>query len=228
MKILTIICAFFICISVQGQFAIIRDNDGFTYVRNEEKKGNNIIDTLKNDHLIYCFEKSNNWTNIDFEKQGKDLNGYIYHNRFKLISSFESFKIQHQTNLSIALKKDSIEIKLFKGEFEKSKYKFKYTSNEKDQIALINREKYWGTDGGIPKYEYTKIIVNLGSQKITLPKAATENLFEPSLFNTEAFYDESTNTIYIQSMNSDGAGSYLVIWKIVNGKYSERFVAYGF
>ena len=29
-------------------------------------------------------------------------------------------------------------------------------------------------------------------------------------------------------MNSDGAGSYEVIWKIEKGVYKERYIAYGF
>jgi len=29
-------------------------------------------------------------------------------------------------------------------------------------------------------------------------------------------------------MNSDGAGSYLVIWRIEKGTYKDRLVAYGF
>jgi hypothetical protein len=29
-------------------------------------------------------------------------------------------------------------------------------------------------------------------------------------------------------LNGDGAGAYYVIWKIVNGVYKDRLIAYGF
>jgi hypothetical protein len=55
-----------------------------------------------------------------------------------------------------------------------------------------------------------------------------ENLYEISLANTKAHYDKANDILYIQSMNSDGAGSYEVIWKIEKGIYKNRFIAYGF
>jgi len=53
---------FLICLtlSVKGQFAVIADKDGYVNVRKETKIGNNIIDTLRNGHLIYCFENTDN------------------------------------------------------------------------------------------------------------------------------------------------------------------------
>lgn len=36
------------------------------------------------------------------------------------------------------------------------------------------------------------------------------------------------NIVYIQSMNSDGAGSYEVIWKVEKAVYKERYIACGF
>jgi hypothetical protein len=112
--------------------------------------------------------------------------------------------------------------------FDKTKHKFKYFKDPTDQIELIDNNKYWGRDGGMPETEYQKITVKIGRKTITLPKEATANLFEPSIYNTQVNFDKVRNIIYIQSMNSDGAGAYDVIWKIENGIYKERFIAYGF
>ncbi len=112
--------------------------------------------------------------------------------------------------------------------FDKSKHKFKYYKEADHQIELIDNKKYWGDDGEMPKREYQSIKIKVGQRIIELPKSALENLYEPSLALTQVNYDKENNIIYIQSMNSDGAGGYEVIWKIEKGIYKERFIAYGF
>lgn len=228
MKNLILIILLGFSLGVKGQFAIIKDKDGFVNIRNESKTGNNIIDTLNNGHLIYCFEDNGNWTNIDYNKNGKELNGYLYKDRYSLISIFQEIPISKKNETEVKLGKDTIEITITRGAFDKTKHKLKYFRDNKDQIELIDNKKYWGTDGGLPKTEYKSISIKIGSQNINLPPKAIENLFEPFLYNTAANYDNTTNTLYIQSMNSDGAGGYFVIWKIVNGIYKERYIAYGF
>ena len=86
----------------------------------------------------------------------------------------------------------------------------------------------WNTLIGIPTREYKSIEVNIGQRKMSLPKVAFENLYEPSLDHTQVNYDKTNDIVYIQSMNSDGAGGYEVIWKIEKGVYKDRFIAYGF
>jgi hypothetical protein len=61
-----------------------------------------------------------------------------------------------------------------------------------------------------------------------LPKAALQGLFEPAIYSAEVNYDIANDTFYIQTINSDGAGSYLVVWKVEKGVYKDRLVAYGF
>lgn len=211
-----------------GQFAVVPDKDGLVNVREKGAIESKIINSLNNGHLIYCFEKNGNWINIDYTIKSKELNGYIYKDRIKLISDYNAIPIVSQTNNSVKLLKDSIEIILTQGTFDKSKHKFKYSEENNNQIELIDNKKYWGTDGEIPKTQYKKITIRLGHTAIILPGKALENLFEPNLQSIEANFDSDKKIIYIQSMNSDGAGAYEVIWKIEKGVYKERFIAYGF
>ena len=95
----------------------------------------------------------------------------------------------------------------------------------KDQLEYINNKKYWGTDGEIPKTEYKSIEIYIGI-KNSRPEIAIDNLFETSLYNTQVNHDKTNDVLYIQSMNSDGAGSYEVIWKIKKGVYKERYIAW--
>ncbi len=211
-----------------GQFAIVNDKDNLLNVREEATQNSKQIDKLHNGDLIYCFRNKGNWANIDYTKKNKELNGYIYKDKYILVSSFPSFKVSKKSVNSITLRKDSFEVTIFQSKFDKKKHKYKYVKNYPLQIELIDNKKYWGMDGGLPSTQFEKIIIKVGTKIISLPKIAVEGLYEPSIFNAEVNYDKSNNTIYIQTLNSDGAGSYLVLWKVTNGKYIDRLVAYGF
>lgn len=220
---------FLLCLSHSfGQFAIVKDKDSLLYIREDGQPTSKVIDKLPNGHLLYCFENKGNWTNIDYTKKGKELNGYIYKDRYKLISSFPALTVSKKTATSITFKKDKIEVTITQSKFDKKKHKFKYLKEYPDQIELIDNKKYWGMDGGMPTTQFESIVIKVGQRRISLPKYALEGLYEPSIYCAEVNYDKTNDTFYIQTMNSDGAGSYLVIWKIEKGLYMDRLVAYGF
>ncbi len=228
MKVALAIFWIFLSCMAFGQFAIIHDQDGYCNVRSSSDKGNNIIDKLGNGHLVYIFENNGNWTNIDYSKKSKELYGQVYKDRLTPISSYLTIPIVAKSNSQMVLKKDSVKIILTQQNFEKTKHSFTRYKAYKDLIQFIDHKKYWGTDSGIPKTEYKSIEVFVGNKKVILPKTALENLYEVSLENTQANYDKANDIIYIQSINSDGAGGYEIIWKIEKGIYKERYIAYGF
>src|SRR5215216_3937198 len=88
-----------------AQFAIVCDNDGFVNVREDGQSNSKIIDTLKNGHLVYCFEKNGNWTSIENSRRTKECNGYIYNDKNKLISQLPSIPIVSKTQNAVRLKK---------------------------------------------------------------------------------------------------------------------------
>lgn len=228
MKYASVFFIILLFLNTHAQFAIIADKDGYVNVRTDKEAGNKITDTLKNGHLIFCFEDTGNFTNIDYSRNNKKLNGFVYKDRYTLISSYRSIPtVKEGTNI-VTLSKDSIEVVIIQKSFDKRQHKYSYLREAKDQIELINNKVYWGTDGGMPIFEYSSVAIKIGRKIFQLPKQAINNLFEPNLYNTEVNFDADNNILYIQSMNSDGAGAYHVIWKIENGIYKERYIAYGF
>ena len=211
-----------------GQFAIVSDKDSLLNIREDATTNSKIVDKLPNGHLIYCFEDKGNWTNIDYTKNNKELNGYIYKDRCKLISSFTALTITKKSKTSITLEKNTKQVIISQSNFEKKKHTFKYVKDYPTQIELIDNKQYWGMDGGIPRTQFEKVIIKVGQKIIILPKSALTGLYEPNIYSAEVNYDKQTDTFYIQTMNSDGAGSYLVIWKVEKGIYKDRLVAYGF
>lgn len=116
-----------------GQFAIVNDKDSLLNVREDSKIRGKIIDKLENGHLIYCFEDNGNWTNIQYTKNNKALDGYVYKDNYKLISSFSKFTVSKKTENSIKLKKDSIEVIISQSKFDKKRHKFKYSKENNIQ-----------------------------------------------------------------------------------------------
>lgn len=211
-----------------GQFAIVLDKDGYCTIRSTPEAANNIMDTLSSGYLIYAFENKGNWTNINYSIGDKNLYGYIYKDRIQYISEYTDISIQTDNNSEIILNKDSIRIYLALQKFDSSNYKLIFNKEYKDWLTLINNKQFWGTDGGIPNTQYMKIEVQIGTRKLSLPKVSIDDLFEVSLYNTRANYDQTNDVLFIQSLNSDGAGTYEVIWKIEKGKYKERCIVSGF
>lgn len=226
-QFLTLIFLFW-CLFSFGQFAIVNDKDSLLNVREDGQPSSKVVDKLQNGHLLYCFENKGNWTNIDYTKKGKELNGYVYKDRYKLVSTFPALTVSKKTATSITLRKDTIEVTITQSKFDKKKHKFKFVKECPDQIELIDNKKYWGMDGGMPTTQFESIVIKVGQKAIKLPKIALEGLYEPSIYSAEVNYDKANDTFYIKTMNSDGAGSYEVIWKIEKGVYKDRLVAYGF
>ncbi len=89
-------------------------------------------------------------------------------------------------------------------------------------LQTINGKHIFGTDGEIPKRQYSSIEVVDGHQHFSFTQRQLENLFEPNFELTKCYLDKATNTIYLTASNSDGAGAYEVLWVIANGECRTR------
>lgn len=213
-----------------GQFGIIADKDGFVNVRNSPNISNNIIDTLINGQIVFCLEAEGEWrpTDYDFSRQRKS--GYIHDSRVKFIHEFDNISYDKLTDSVISFKKDSIKLIASKTKFNPKKNKLQYhkgedLKNEMSYLDKINDKEIWGTDGNIPKSQYRQVTLTLGKSIINLP---IDNLFEPNLDYTRVNIDTENKIIYISASNSDGAGSYEVLWIIENGEFKQRMLTVGF
>ena len=202
--------------------------DGFVNVRSSVEKGNNISDKLENGFIVYYFEPEGNWVNIDYRKNGKDLNGYIYKDRIKYITDFTNIPLKSNLNGKVILENDNVKIEVTETNFIKENHKLKFYKKNLKQLDEIDNLQIFGTDGNIPKREYKSIQIKINNLKIEMPNIALKNLYEPSLYNSKASYDKKNDILYILSSNSDGAGSYEIIWIIEKKKYKNRIEAYGF
>ena len=207
-----------------SQFAIISEHDGYVNVRSSAKIGNNISDKLSNGFIVYYFEPKGNWANIDYKKNEKELNGYIYKDKIKYITDFKKIPLKSNPDGKVILENGIIKIEITETPFIKANHKLNILKNNSNILDEIDGKQIFGKDGDIPKREYKSIEIEINKVKVEIPKSALLNLYEPTLWNTKANYDEVNDILYIQSSNSDGAGGYEIIWVIEKKKYKARIV----
>lgn len=211
-----------------AQPGILRDKDGFVYVRTDAGMGNNIQDTLPAGQMVYRFEQKGNWLLIDYAKNGDSRNGYVYADRYVAISSLKQLPLQRINNNTAGFYGDSLAVEVSTGPFIPAKHKLSYYDTDKKILIRIDNKKIFGTDGEMPDSEYRQIRIKTASSIYSLPDTALQELYQPTLQHTAVYYDPELKELYIHAQNSDGAGGYEVVWKTVNGKYTGRYIAYGF
>lgn len=214
--------------SAFSQLGIIKDKDGFCYVRSSPEKENNIRDTLTNGTMVFYFEPTGNWIEIDYLKGKQNRSGYVYKDRYTAVETLKEIKQSSLTKKSISFAHDSLRITIKVQPFDSSKARLTYEGDNIRYVTRINGKPFWGTDGAVPDSQYQSIQVSIGSKTIVIPPSELYDLYQANLSYTKVNYDKETDSIYISAFNSDGAGGYLVAWKIEKGKYKERFVVHGF
>lgn len=216
-KHLTIIILF-CTVFLHAQFAIVQDKDGFVNVRNEGKIANNIIDKLKSGTIVYALEPASanwDWTTIIYSGE---KTGVVSWNRLNFIGNFSALRREEtQDELVIDNRFFVIDIKTQKFSPKKNKL-----TKQDGIITEINGKNFWGSDGMMPETEYKSIEIMQGNKEIVVPKTEYENLYSPDLSRTFAYFDKITKRLYITAENSDGAGSYALVFVFQDGKFIEK------
>jgi hypothetical protein len=206
-------------------FAIIADKDGFVQVRkSKELIDTNIIDKLQNGFVINYLERDGYWINIRYEREDKEFSGFIFRDRLKDIYSFMGLQGRSITTNEFKLSNKSIEITISDKNFVAGEHSIINKKDQKSIIDLIDGKEMFGTGGALPQREYKSIDIKINGVKISMPKEALQNLYEPTIEYTVANYDDKSQTLYIRSDNSEGSASYAVIWVIEKGKFKQRCV----
>ncbi len=226
-KQLLILGFLFVISNSFAQFAVVDDKDGFVNVRKSPGIKNNIADTIYNGEFVFIWDFDDilkNWFSIVYFKNDHEKDGYIYNSKFKELNKFQNISNKHSIHGGLVLNSDSIKITIKVDSFQIRKNKIEYEKEENgyQYVKKINNKKFYGTDGETPRYQYKSIEIKFGKIKIVIPKSDFNDLFEPNLDNTEASYDAISQNLYIYALNSDGAGSYAILWIIKNKKYLKR------
>ena len=207
-----------------GDYAVVKDKDGYVNIRAKENVKSKIVGTLPNNTLVYgFFDKEFNPTNwIEVDK------GYVHQSRLKKISDFRAIEGKVQGNSIIFDDKD-IKVTITKQKFDKTKHKItKKDQGSYDQLIIDGKEIYgieiYGGDDSLPQDHYKSITVTMKGKNVPIPKSAYDDLYQIIYFSESIYYDEEAEALYIFAHNSEAGLSYQVCWQIVKDKYITRII----
>ena len=203
-----------------GDYAVVKDKDGYVNIRAKESVKSKIVGTLPNNTLVYgFFDKEYNPTNwIEVDK------GYVHQSRLKKISDFRAIEGKVQGNSVIFDDKD-VKVTITKQKFDKTKHKItKKDLGGYDQLIIDGKEIIYGWDGSLAQDHYKSITVTMKGKNVPIPKSAYDDLYQISYFSSSIYYDEEAEALYIYADNGEAGLAYEVCWQIVKGEYKTRII----
>ena len=203
-----------------GDYAVVKDKDGYVNIRAKESVKSKIVGTLPNNTLVYgFFDKEYNPTNwIEVDK------GYVHQSRLKKIFDFRDIEGKVQGNSVIFDDKD-VKVTITKQKFDKTKHKItKKGQGSYEQLIIDGKEIIYGWDGSLAQDHYKSITVTMKGKNVPIPKSAYDDLYEIFYLDRFIFYDEEAEALYIYAFNGDASLAYQVCWQIVKGEYKTRII----
>ena len=201
-----------------GDYAVVKDKDGYVNIRAKENVKSKIVGTLPNNTLVYgFFDKEFNPTNwIEVDK------GYVHQSRLKKIFDFRAIEGKVQGNSVIFDDKD-VKVTITKQKFDKTKHKIIIKKHKYYEELIIDGKIPQGA-AFIPENHYKSIIVTMKGKNVSIPKSAYDDLYEIFYFSSSIYYDEEAEALYIFAFNGDDGLAYQVCWQIVKDKYITRII----
>ena len=205
-------------------FAVINDKDGYVNVRKGKSAQSRVLKRLNNKTIVfvYNYDKATdgNWIYTDEE-------GYIYNDRVKWIHKFPIIAKGIAKGNTIVFEGKEIQVVLTSGKFDKSKHSLEYFKDSPTGIEVIDNELPYGTDGKMPTTEYRSIEVNIHGKRVSFPKDAYSDLYEPTFLtdHNSVYYDKESDILYIVANNNYAERPYKVCWQIEKGVYKGRKVS---
>ena len=207
-----------------GDYAVVKDKDGYVNIRAKENVKSKIVGTLPNNTLVYgFFDKEYNPTN--WIEVGK---GYVHQSRLKRIFDFRAIEGKEQGNSVIFDDKD-VKVTITKQKFDKTKHKITKKEHDGWTELIIDGKKIYGIeiyggDDSLPQDHYKSITVTMKGKNVPIPKSAYDDLYQIFYLNRFIYYDEEAEALYIFANNGDAGLAYQVCWQIVKDKYITRII----
>ncbi|RBL92174.1 SH3 domain-containing protein [Chitinophaga flava] len=213
---------------VCAQMALVQDKDGYTNIRKNAGVSQTVIGKVLDGDIVYLLEPEGEWYNIDYYHEGEISGGFIHRSRVKVIDAFEQITVKEQTDNRAVFQKDSIRVMLTAKPFVLKDNTVQYTTHDNVRyVDKINHQPYYGSDGGLPTRQYGSLQVQYGNRNIPVPDSAIRGLYNPNIRMTTVNYDRKNDRLYITATNSDGAGSYELLWLFEHGMYTRRVIYFG-
>jgi hypothetical protein len=226
---LWLICILAHALVANGQFAIIRDPDGFTNVRADSSAKAKIIGQFHDGDVFTSTYNCHGWVKVyyepdEFTDKGY-FEGYIYQDRLLSIEDLQHLPKNGRTLVEghLTLHNDSVTVDLRTAPFQPKQHVIR---KDKDgQVQKIDNKTFLGTDGSMPDQKLTSLRMTIRGNAVDIPAAAWNDVYEAHLTTCNVFFDTSTGFIYVYMPScGDDAGAYEIVWIFKNGRYVKRYV----
>lgn len=213
-------------------YAVIKDADGFTNIRQSSNNSSQIIGKIYNYVVFTCEPDNTNWLKVLYitphkHKKENWIEGYVYKTHVFFLKNWKELEAKQLSDNLAIYKHDSLIVTIKKARFQPQKHKLYYhkevPTNTMAELTKIDNKFFWGTDGTMPKEAISMVKIFINNSAIDIPATAYDDLYDPFLKSIQLIRS-SPNTLYVMMTNSDGAGAYSVIWVFNNNKYSGRYI----
>ena len=208
-----------------GDYAVVKDKDGYVNIRAKENVKSKIVGTLPNNTLVYTlFDTTEdetgeeiffNWIAVD--------KGYVHKSRLKKVRDLPSIGKGKEQGNSVIFDDKDVKVTITKQKFDKTKHKIIIKKHKNYEELIIDGKIPQGA-AFIPENHYKSIIVTMKGKNVSIPKSAYDDLYEIFYFSSSIYYDEEAEALYIFAHNSEAGLFYQVCWQIVKGEYKTRII----
>lgn len=236
-----------VVINVKAQLAVIKDTQGYVNLREQPSIKSKIVGRLNTNTIIsYDEEESQHeWhkvyysaLNTVFFSPAENImyqsnlhkqvpEAFVHSSHIvqieKLPHAIYKNGVGYYCKYPTASTIDTIQLILKTRLFNRKNHKIS-TSTEGNWVNKIDGRRPWGVDGDLPKIEIYALHITINGRLVQIPLRSYSDLFQPNISHIKIHYD-SERIIYIYMPgNSDGAGSYDVVWVIKNGMLIKRVI----
>jgi len=128
-----------------------------------------------------------------------------------------------------------VDVRIESAPFDSATHTLTYAESGHSVLCEIDGKPFRGTDGGMPEEAIRRVTITVDSIRVQLPREAYNDLYQPSFcwmspsdgmnWCCHVARSMDRKRVYVHMGNSDGAGSYEVIWIFINGRYVRRVIA---
>ncbi|PTQ94794.1 hypothetical protein C8P68_1064 [Mucilaginibacter yixingensis] len=237
---------FLIAIVSQGVFAqafyVVNDPDGYVNVRADRSPTSKVKGRINRGEVVLLgdVKPQDAWWPVytpslttvydtgkvgSVPREGFVLLGYVYKNRLISIEHLPSagrLKLQGKLPAQhLIIQNDRVRLSLTTQIFNRKAH---HVLIQHGSVDKIDGKQPYGIDGELPHTEIKGMELLIDGIPVSIPRDDFNDLFEPRLESLNVYIDKRGCIYICMPNNSDGAGSYGVVWVVKDSKVIARYL----